>query len=107
MDGLLGLYLVLIFIALIAFGVPIAISIGVSSIAILAMNMPFEVSVSTAGQKMVNGIDSFSLLAAIKNERFFSLIACSPTHANTPTTVAATDAQSAIVSVLPSASMIS
>lgn len=63
MDGLLGLYLVLIFIALIAFGVPIAISIGVSSIAILAMNMPFEVSVSTAGQKMVNGIDSFSLLA--------------------------------------------
>ena len=63
MDGLLGLYLVLIFIALIALGVPIAISIGVSSIAILAMNMPFEVCVSTAGQKMVNGIDSFSLLA--------------------------------------------
>ena len=63
MDGLLGIYLVLIFIALIALGVPIAISIGVSSIAVLTMSMPFEVSVSTAGQKMVNGIDSFSLLA--------------------------------------------
>lgn len=63
MDASLGLYLVLIFGALIAVGVPIAISIGVSSVAILMMTMPFTVSVSTAGQKMVNGIDSFSLLA--------------------------------------------
>lgn len=63
MDATLGLYLVLIFAALIAVGVPIAIAIGVSSVVILISAMPFQVAVSTAGQRMVNGIDSFSLLA--------------------------------------------
>ena len=47
------------------------------------------------------------LFSPIKNERFFSFMAFSPTQASTPTIVAATEAQSAIVSVLPSASMIS
>ena len=63
MDASIGIYLVLIFGALIALGVPIAISIGVSSVIILISTMPFTVAVSTAGQKMVTGIDSFSLLA--------------------------------------------
>jgi tripartite ATP-independent transporter DctM subunit len=63
MDASLGLYLVLIFVALIAFGVPIAIAIGGSSVAVLLIAMPVHVAFSTAGQKMVTGIDSFALLA--------------------------------------------
>ena len=63
MDHNLALYLVLIFGVLISIGVPIAIAIGVSSVSIMLMAMPFMVAISTAGQKMVNGIDSFSLLA--------------------------------------------
>lgn len=63
MDGMIGVYLVLIFAFLIALGVPIAIAIGVSSVAILFSSLPFTVAVSTAGQKMATGIDSFSLLA--------------------------------------------
>ena len=56
MDASIGIYLVLIFGVLIALGVPIAISIGVSSVIILISTMPFTVAVSTAGQKMVTGI---------------------------------------------------
>lgn len=63
MDSYLALYLLLIFGILITIGVPIAISIGVSSLSILLLKMPFPVAISTAGQKMVNGIDSFALLA--------------------------------------------
>lgn len=63
MDNSLALYLLLIFGVLISLGVPIAIAIGVSSLSIMLMAMPFMVAISTAGQKMVNGIDSFSLLA--------------------------------------------
>ena len=63
MDASIGIYLVLIFGLFIALGVPIAISIGASSVIILISSMPFTVAVSTAGQKMVTGIDSFSLLA--------------------------------------------
>ena len=63
MDPVLGLYLVGAFAFLMIIGVPIAISIGVSSALILLSAMPFHVALSTAGQKMVNGIDSFSLLA--------------------------------------------
>ncbi len=58
-----GLALFLIFAFLIAIGAPIAIAIGVSSVVILISAMPFQVAVSTAGQRMVNGIDSFALLA--------------------------------------------
>lgn len=63
MDPVLGLYLVGAFAFLMIIGVPIAISIGVSSALILLSAMPFHVALSTAGQKMVNGIDSFSLIA--------------------------------------------
>ena len=55
----------------------------------------------------ISAFSSGILLSPIKSERFFSLIAFKPMQARTPTTVAATEAQSAIVSVLPSASMIS
>lgn len=63
MDPMLCLYLVGAFAILMVIGVPIAISIGVSSTLVLLVAMPFNVALSTAGQKMVNGIDSFSLLA--------------------------------------------
>ncbi len=63
MDASLGIYLVAIFAVLIVLGVPIAISIGVSSVAVLVYAMPFNVAISTSAQKMVTGIDSFSLLA--------------------------------------------
>lgn len=63
MDPVLGMYLVGIFALLMIMGVPIAISIGVASASVLLATMPFKVALSTAGQKMVTGIDSFSLLA--------------------------------------------
>ena len=63
MDPILGIYLVGIFGILMVLGVPIAIAIGVASTSILLATMPFKVALSTAGQKMVTGIDSFSLLA--------------------------------------------
>ena len=63
MDASLGIYLVAIFAVLIVLGVPIAISIGVSSVAVLVYAMPFNVAISPSAQKMVTGIDSFSLLA--------------------------------------------
>ena len=64
MDASIGIYLVLIFGALIALRRSHCPSVsGVSSVIILISTMPFTVAVSTAGQKMVTGIDSFSLLA--------------------------------------------
>ncbi|MCR5085309.1 MAG: TRAP transporter large permease [Succinivibrionaceae bacterium] len=63
MDASLGIYLLAIFGVLVALGVPIAISIAVSSVVLMLFIMPVKVVAITSGQKMATGIDSFSLLA--------------------------------------------
>lgn len=63
MDANVGVWLLVLFGALIALGAPIAIAIAWSSLAVIFMVVPFKVGAITAGQKLVTGMDSFSLLA--------------------------------------------
>jgi tripartite ATP-independent transporter DctM subunit len=63
MDVSVGFWLLCLFLVMIALTVPIAIAIALSSLLIMAYIMPFDISVMTAAQKMITGIDSFSLLA--------------------------------------------
>ncbi len=57
------LILVLTFILLIAIGVPIAWSIGISSICTMLVSIPTLPALTTVAQRMATGLDSFSLLA--------------------------------------------
>ncbi|CAM3972431.1 TRAP transporter large permease [Vibrio neonatus] len=63
MDISIGFWLLCLFLFLIAFSVPIAIAIAMSSLVIMCSILPSNVAFMTAGQKIVTGIDSFSLLA--------------------------------------------
>lgn len=60
-----GLVMVISFIILMAMGVPISVATGIASFIAAIMIVPFDVAIFTAAQKMVTGIDSFSLLAVI------------------------------------------
>lgn len=57
------LVLLLVFIALFALGVPIAICIGVSTLATMLLTMAFDPAVTTIAQRMAGGLNSFALLA--------------------------------------------
>ena len=57
------LILVLTFLVLIAIGVPIAWSIGISSICTMLVSIPSLPAVTTVAQRMATGLDSFALLA--------------------------------------------
>lgn len=57
------LILVLTFLVLIAIGVPIAWSIGISSICTMLASIPSLAALTTVAQRMATGLDSFSLLA--------------------------------------------
>ncbi|MPW31861.1 TRAP transporter large permease subunit [Agarivorans sp. B2Z047] len=63
MDISIGFWLLCLFLFLISFSVPIAIAIAMSSLVIMCTILPADVAFMTAGQKIVTGIDSFSLLA--------------------------------------------
>ncbi len=63
MDISVGLWLLCLFILMISFSIPIAIAIALSSLVIMCTILPPDVAFMTAGQKIVTGIDSFSLLA--------------------------------------------
>lgn len=63
MEGLAGFILLGVFLLLLGLGMPIAISIAVSSIATLLLYIPFDIAVFSAAQKMISGINSFSLVA--------------------------------------------
>ncbi len=67
MDPALQAALILfaIFFFLMAIGVPISVGIGVASFITALTVVPMDVAVFTAAQKMVQGINSFSLLAVI------------------------------------------
>ncbi|MEW9670557.1 TRAP transporter large permease [Ammoniphilus sp. 3BR4] len=60
-----GLVMVVSFIILMAMGIPISVATGISSFIAALMIVPFDVAIYTAAQKLVTGIDSFSLLAVI------------------------------------------
>lgn len=57
------LVLVLSFVILIGIGVPIAWSIGISSILTMLVSIPFIPAFTTVAQRMATGLDSFALLA--------------------------------------------
>jgi tripartite ATP-independent transporter DctM subunit len=51
------------FFGLLAYGVPVAYSIGISTTLVLLLNIAFMPGVTTACQRMTTGIDNFALLA--------------------------------------------
>ena len=51
------------FFGLLAYGVPVAYSIGISTTATILLNIAFFPGITTVSQRMTTGIDSFSLLA--------------------------------------------
>lgn len=55
--------LVLSFLILLSIGVPIAWSIGISSILTMLVSIPTISAFTTVAQRMATGLDSFSLLA--------------------------------------------
>lgn len=57
------LILAISFIILLAIGVPIAYSIGISAILTIVVSMPGDIALSTIAQRMATGLDSFPLLA--------------------------------------------
>ncbi|MGD8727937.1 MAG: TRAP transporter large permease, partial [Gemmatimonadales bacterium] len=62
MDGSVVL-LVGAFLACLALGVPIAVSIGLSTVVTMLVSIPMSPAVTTAALRMATGIDSFALLA--------------------------------------------
>ncbi len=66
MDALqTGLVMLSSFILLMVIGVPISVATGIASFIAALMIIPFDVAIFTAAQKLVNGMDSFALLAVI------------------------------------------
>jgi len=63
MDFSIGVWLLGLFLFMIAISMPIAVAIAMSSLTIMYFILPFDVASITAGQKIFTGIDSFSLLA--------------------------------------------
>ena len=57
------LILVLSFVILLGLGVPVAWSIGVSTLLTMFVSIPFMPAVTTVAQQMATGLDSFTLLA--------------------------------------------
>jgi tripartite ATP-independent transporter DctM subunit len=57
------LILLLVFVGLFALGVPIAVCIGVSTLATMLVTMAFDPAVTTIAQRMAGGLNSFALLA--------------------------------------------
>ncbi|RKD76383.1 MULTISPECIES: TRAP transporter large permease [Sinobaca] len=53
--GILGILLLL--------GVPIALSIALSSVLTISLVLPFDVSIITAAQRLATGVDNFTILA--------------------------------------------
>ncbi|MDT3765775.1 TRAP transporter large permease [Priestia filamentosa] len=63
MTIIAGFVLFISFFILLALGIPIAISIIISAICTLFLILPFDVTIITAAQRMVTGIDNFTMLS--------------------------------------------
>jgi tripartite ATP-independent transporter DctM subunit len=62
MDSVVAL-LIVTFLACLALGVPIAVSIGMATMVTMLVTIPLRPAVTTAALRMATGIDSFALLA--------------------------------------------
>lgn len=58
-----ALMLFVTFLIQLGIGIPISISIGISTLITALTTLPMDIAIFTAAQKMVTGVDSFSLLA--------------------------------------------
>ncbi|MBM4761491.1 TRAP transporter large permease [Bacillus sp. B15-48] len=58
-----GLVLLSVFLLLLLLSVPISVSIAIASIAAILTQLPMDMAMFTSSQKLVTGIDNFSLLA--------------------------------------------
>ena len=58
-----GLVLLIVFLLMLAISVPISVSIVIASIAAILTIMPMDMAIFTSAQKIVTGLDSFTLLA--------------------------------------------
>lgn len=58
-----GLLLLITFMILLIIGVPIAIAIAVSSLSIIMLNLPLDITMFTASQKIVTSLNSFTLIS--------------------------------------------
>ena len=58
-----GIVLLIVFLLLLFLRVPISISLAIASIATILTQLPFDLSIFVAAQKLVTSIDNFSLLA--------------------------------------------
>lgn len=58
-----GLIILAILVVLLILGAPIAVALGIASVAAILPVMPFDVAVLTASQRIFSGISVFSLLA--------------------------------------------
>ncbi|MDP5140036.1 MAG: TRAP transporter permease, partial [Spirosomaceae bacterium] len=63
METISIILLFVTFFGLLAYGVPVAYSIGISTTVTLLLNIAFMPGVTTACQRMTTGIDNFALLA--------------------------------------------
>ena len=63
MTTLAGLVLFLSFFAMLIIGIPIALAIIISAIFTLFLILPFDVTILTSAQRMITGIDNFTMLA--------------------------------------------
>ncbi|MGI2278599.1 TRAP transporter large permease [Staphylococcus cohnii] len=63
MTTIAGLVLFITFFIFLIIGLPIALAIILSSIITLLLILPFDVTIVTAAQRMVTGIDDFTMLA--------------------------------------------
>ncbi len=63
MTTIAGIVLFVSLAVFLAFGIPIAISIILSSLLTLILIFPFDVTILTAAQRMITGIDNFTMLA--------------------------------------------
>ncbi len=55
--------LLIVFVSLLALGVPIAFSIGISTVATMLVSVDLTPALTTVAQRMAGGLDSFALLA--------------------------------------------
>lgn len=58
-----GIILIIVFFVLLLLGIPIAISMAISSVAAMFTIFPFDISIVNGTQKMFTGLDSFTMLA--------------------------------------------
>ncbi|WP_010652013.1 TRAP transporter large permease [Oceanobacillus massiliensis] len=63
METITGIILFTSFFFLLWFGAPIAIAIILSSVLAFLFVLPFDVAIMTAAQRMITGIDNFTMLA--------------------------------------------